>query len=530
MSFITFDRTQRNLLGYSIDDFAKADAKGRFVVETVSHLKLDSLFTRYSEQGADSFAPDMMLALWFYSYSNGITSTRELEELCHYDTRYIYISANLKPDHTTLSRFRQAHLDLLSEYFVQIVLLAQEGGITDLKHISIDGTKIKASASPKHGYKEDHLKRKIEAVRRDIKHYMAACDRAEQGLIETLDLESLQKEKKRLEALETKLLKSQKRLKERKKTIKPEYREKHQVNTTDPDARYMAKPNTPAYNGQLAVDDGHNFIVANDVNDAPNDQNEFAAMHQKTEENLPKDKDRHYTADSGYHSLEQLEYIEENKIDALIADRKPEIRSINSQTDSMESFLKENKKLQRKDFIYHSQHDYYECPAGEKLPRFGVKKNIVVYQAGNCSQCPLASLCVKKSGANRHITRDIREPLAEQMARKLATNQAKERMKTRAITVEPVFGNLKQNLGFDCFSLRGLIQVKGEFNLMCIAHNLNILFKYMQSKPITGAMAALNHAFTKHIAISKNRVAIFFYKMTRFSIFQFRLKYGTIQP
>ena len=530
MSFITVDRTQRNLLGYSIDDFAKADAKGRFVVETVSHLKLDSLFTRYSEQGADSFAPDMMLALWFYSYSNGITSTRELEELCHYDTRYIYISANLKPDHTTLSRFRQAHLDLLSEYFVQIVLLAHENGITGLKHISIDGTKIKASASRKHGYKEDQLKQKIETVRQDIENYMNLCDLTEQGLSKSHDLESLQKQKRRLEALEKKLLKGQQKLQQRKRTMKPEYRAKHQVNITDPDARYMAKPKTPAYNAQLAVDDAHNFIVANEVNDSSNDQNEFTFMHQKAEANLYADSKRQYTADSGYYSLEHLEYIENNKIDAIIADPKPDLRSIHSAPASTESFLKKNKKIQRKDFIYHSNEDYYECPAGEKLTRLRQKKNVVRYQASACSTCPLAFLCVKKIGSYRNITRDTRETLAERMAQRLTTDESKERMRKRATTVEPVFGNLKQNLGFGRFSLRSLTQVKGEFNLMCIAHNLNILFKYMQSRPITLAMAALNHAFTKHIAISKNSVAIFFYKMTRFSIFKFRLKYGTIQP
>jgi transposase len=66
----------------------------------------------------------MMLALWFYAYSNGISSTRVLEELSRYDARYIYVSADLKPDHSTLSRFRKAILDLLEEYFVQLIKLS----------------------------------------------------------------------------------------------------------------------------------------------------------------------------------------------------------------------------------------------------------------------------------------------------------------------------------------------------------------------------------------------------------------------
>lgn len=51
-------------------------------------------------------------------------------------------------------------------------------------------------------------------------------------------------------------------------------------------------------------------------------------------------------------------------------------------------------------------------------------------------------------------------------------------MKSRATSVEPVFGNLKSNIGFRRFNLRGLQKVKGEFTLMCIAHNINKLFQF----------------------------------------------------
>ena len=529
MSFITVDRTQKSVVGYSIEDFAKTDTKGRFVVETISSLNLGSLFTRYSSQGGDSFAPDMMLALWFYAYSNGITSTRKLEELCMYDTRYIYISCNLQPDHTTLSRFRQSHLDLISEYFVQIVLLAQEQGVTDLKHISIDGTKIKASANAKHSYKEDRLKSKIEAIRRDIKQYMAACEGAEQGLNETLDLESLQAEKKRLEALEKKLIRHQKKLQERKKTLKPEHREKHQINIVDPDARFMPKADGPSYNAQAAVDDAHNFILANDVIDDPNDQNQFSPMHQKVEENLPPDSNRGYTADSGYHSLKQLQYIKENNIDALIADPTPGNRSTNKKLPSIESILKQERKVERKDFSYHAQDDYYECPVGNKLTASGKNAKFTRYRACACSTCPIAKFCLPGKSKVKQIFRDHREGLAEEMEHKLQTDKAKKRMKTRATSVEPVFGNIKQNLGFRRFSLRGLAQVKGEFNLICIAHNLNILFKLMQPQRLTVAMAASSVALNQYIAISKNIMAIFLNTLVNLLIFPYRMKYRIVQ-
>jgi transposase len=118
MKFFAANRSQQNLLGYSVEDFAKSDAKSHFIVKTVSQLKLGELYNRYSNQGGEAYPPDMMLALWFYAYSEGNTSTRQIEKLCHYDTRYIYVSCNLRPDHTTLSRFRQNNLDLLENYFI----------------------------------------------------------------------------------------------------------------------------------------------------------------------------------------------------------------------------------------------------------------------------------------------------------------------------------------------------------------------------------------------------------------------------
>ena len=47
----------------------------------------------------------------------------------------------------------------------------------------------------------------------------------------------------------------------------------------------------------------------------------------------------------------------------------------------------------------------------------------------------------------------------------------------RKITVEPVYGNIKANLGFREFLLRGLEKVKIELNLVCIAHNLQKIWR-----------------------------------------------------
>lgn len=530
MKFFKANRSQQNLLGYSVEDFAKSDEKSHFIVETVSNLNLEDLYGRYSNQGAEAYPPDMMLALWFYAYSEGQTKTRQLEKLCHYDTRYIYISCNLRPDHTTLSRFRQNNLDLLEDYFLQIILIAEKEGILDLKHISIDGTKIQASSSVSKSVKEDQLKRKIDALRKDIKHYMQRCNWVDQGSTDDLSLEDLRQEKERLERLEKKLLERQMQLKARKQKLKPEHRKNHQINLEEPEARHMNAVNGPGYNAQIAVDNESKLIIANDTTDAPNDQNQFSSMHQKVEKNIQSDTKRTYTADSGYHSLDQLAYIEEQNIDATIADPAPQNRSTKSKSTSAATILKEKRKVQRKDFVYHTQEDYYECPAGKKLFYIENKGRSKVYRATKtaCVSCQLAPFCLSSKKRIKQIHRDKREPLAEKMNHKLQTDQSKFRMIRRSASVEPVFGNIKQNLGFRRFHLRGLEKVKGEFNLMCIAHNLNILFKTKQTRRLAAAIYAVSIKINQHIAISKIRVAIIFQKMAGVSMVPPKVRYAGI--
>lgn len=60
--------------------------------------------------------------------------------------------------------------------------------------------------------------------------------------------------------------------------------------------------------------------------------------------------------------------------------------------------------------------------------------------------------------------------------------ESKKIYSLRKITVEPVYGNLKENLGFRGFLLRGLEKVKIELNLVCIAHNLQKIWKLSREK------------------------------------------------
>lgn len=69
----------------------------------------------------------------------------------------MHLSGMQMPDHRTISDFRKNNIDLLKEYFVEIVHICQSAGMAALKSISIDGTKILASASNKKTRTKDVL-------------------------------------------------------------------------------------------------------------------------------------------------------------------------------------------------------------------------------------------------------------------------------------------------------------------------------------------------------------------------------------
>lgn len=503
MGFIAANRNQMGLFGYSLDDFVPAEAKCRFVVKIVQELDLSHLYADYSPQGGDAYDPATLLATWFFAYSEGVSSTRRLEALCGRDMHYIYVSANLQPDHTTLSRFRQRHAARLSDYFVQIIRLAMERNASEFRHILIDGSKFQAACSSRQNRGAKQLQAELGKVKAQIAEYLKRSELLDEEDADRQDLGEVRQKIESLQTLERTLSERQAQLEKRSRTLQTKDRSKHKINLVEPEARNMnqvnGRPAAPAYNAQLSVDADTQLIVAAQVNDAPNDRNEFSGQHAQVEDNLGADPQRQYTTDAGYHSLEQLEYADQRQVDAVIADPRPATRT---GTDTEPKHPgEEQAAFQRGDFRYDGKADEYECPAGGRLTYWYTEskrgRRIRRYRANACAECAQRERCMAgcKADTDRTIMRDEAEHLAEAMYRKATSPDGRHRLKERAMTVEPVFGNLKANLGFRRFRLRGMAKAGAEFLLMCIGHNLGKLHAIMERLRRDGAPA--NAALTK---------------------------------
>ena len=264
---------------------------------------------------------------------------------------------------------------------------------------------------------------------------------------------------------------------------KKETIENKKINLTDNDANYMKeragciKPN---YNSQIAVEEEHQLILANDVVTEANDLNQFSPMVDKIVSNT-KSHPQELKADAGYHSEKNIVLAEELESDVLIND--PNKNKVGSEED----------KYDKVNFIYDEERDVYICPEGKELVRKATSKGgRTIYTGNECSSCANKKRCTKKS-ENRTVTRKSNEKLIEQNREKLLSSEGKASYKKRMHTVEPVFGNIKHNLGYRSFLLRGLKNVQGEFTLMCIAHNIKKMFTWITNKKIPDNQ--LSHAF-----------------------------------
>jgi transposase len=147
--FKKYNPDQLFLLPPDMRSWLPEDHLARFVSDVVDRLDLTEMMDEYLhlEGERPGFHPSMMLKLLVYAYCMGVPSSRQIEKKTYEDAAFRVLIAGYHPDHTAIAKFRGHHLRALSEFFVQILLLAKEMGLVKLGYVALEGTKIKANAS-----------------------------------------------------------------------------------------------------------------------------------------------------------------------------------------------------------------------------------------------------------------------------------------------------------------------------------------------------------------------------------------------
>lgn len=136
------------LLPPSLNDWLPEDHVIFFVDDAVDSIDLSAVYESYSDlRGQPPYEPRMMVKVVIYGYMTGTRSSRRLEKALHEDVGFRVLSCNQQPDFWTISAFRRSHHKALGKLLAEMVKLAEKAGLVELKHVSVDGTKIKANAS-----------------------------------------------------------------------------------------------------------------------------------------------------------------------------------------------------------------------------------------------------------------------------------------------------------------------------------------------------------------------------------------------
>ena len=473
----------------------------RVVDEVINKVNIQPLMDAYSGNGTSSYHPQMLLKVVVFGYVSNIYSSRKLEAACRENVNFMWLSAMNYPDHNTINRFRGVRLkDALRQIFEQVVLLLAGEGLLSIEDIYTDGTKIEANANKytfvwKKAVQTN--KEKMKKALAEIWDYAQQVATHEDSLPDPPDFTELDSEKvqQTIDQL-NRVLSSKPGVDEKvKKKLGyatknypgkiAEYERKEAVlgernsySKTDPDATFMRMKDDHMRNGQLKaaynvqISTSNQFIVNYTLHPNPTDTTTLK-LHLQQHKASFGTSPKALTADAGYGSEENYELMATQEITAYV-----KYGLFDQQ---------QGKKYDKKypfapsALHYDQQGDRYICPMGQFMDFIGEAKRetsngyqqtLRRYRAQNCGSCPLNGACHKSKG-NRTI--EVNRNLnghKEKAYQLLNSEEGIRRRKKRCYDVEPVFGNIKQNHGFQRFMLRGKKKVSIEIGLLAIAQNI----------------------------------------------------------
>lgn len=412
-NFKSYDRDQRLLLPIDLREWVADDDLVHFIVEACERIEISAFHVSRTGSGKAQYHPRMMLALLVYCYASGIFSSRRIEQATYRHVSVRYITANTHPDHDTIATFRRINGAAFGSAFAQILLLAKETGLLQVGIVSVDGTKIDANASKIKSIRYDRICALREKLAADIADLMARAEAADNT--DSDDGLSLPDEIARRQTLKTKLDLAAKRLEEAAREDHdddpPPPKPDKQTNLTDPDSAIMRKSARheyrQAYNAQAIVDADGSQLVL--ATDVYSTTNDRHALDGLVEHLCDHvGTPATLLADAGYAGEQVVEALDARGIEPLIAISRQQAERV---------------------------YDFRPPKKPDKPPP------------------------------------KITAPWRVAMCEKLQTDEAKNKYRKRKQTVEPVFGIIKSVLGFTRFHLRGIKNVKHEWQLVALAYN-----------------------------------------------------------
>lgn len=509
MAFIKSYKNQEWLLPPRLEDLIPEDHICYFIDEIVDSIDFSSIEARYEGPGHPAYHPKIIIKLLITGMIDGVRSSRKIAKNVRENVVYMFLAGKLKPDFRTISDFRKNNQELIKFCFKEVVSIAKQLDMVGLESLCIDGSKIKANASTGRTLTKEELLFIDGFIKNEISKGIEE-DLTEDELYgedksgyETLKLREKIEEtnlKSRNGKLLRKILRDflegdevkRERIKETIDKAKSQIDQDSvdSVSLTDPESRFMKNKKgytEYSYNPQITVDSKYGIILANDVVQQCTDKEQLIPQIEKCEENVGKlPEGTKINADNGYYKTDNLRYLSDRKLDGYIPD--------NLSSQRLKGKIIEKNPFGKESFVYDPAKDEFICPANERITfRYSYfdrsrKSNVRIYKSkrSDCENCKYYDQCVKNKKGVRIIKSPGFEIETKIMADKFESEAGREEYKIRARTVERVYGDIKQNMGFREFRTRGTNKVEMEYNLVSTAYNLKRMWNVLKANARLG--------------------------------------------
>lgn len=497
--FKEYNQQQIQLLPPSLEELIPRDHLVRVVNQVVERLDISSIINQYEGGGASAYHPKMLIKVLLYGYAVKIYTGRKIAKALAQDVTFMWLAAYSKPDFRTINLFRSGILkDTVEDLFKELLLFLIDHAYIKIENYFTDGTTLRADANSNqviwkknsNRYK-DIAEAKCQELFKEIDQLNALEDQKygdgdleEMGnkpvskeavatgvekLNKVIENTSESRKKRKAESLKNKIIEQQEKIYKYQEQLEIG-QERSGYSKTDTDASVMMMKNKellPGYN--VLASSENQFITAVTTHQNPNDGACFKEHFESfvfTPESI--------TADSIFGTEQNYQLLEGADIESYL--KYPMFHKEDSKKIKDDPFRKEN-------FKYDPVSDTYTCPNSQPLcyartnedvhKKTGFKSHSKVYQADGCIACKMREQCTKSRENNRTIMINEQWGIYKALAhRNLHSEKGLQLRKRRGQEIETCFGDLKHNMGFRRFHLRGLRKVRTEVTIVAMAHNL----------------------------------------------------------
>jgi transposase len=427
-TFISWDVDQQWLFPPSVHELVPEGHLAHLVRDTVREsLDLSAILDPYDEdRGQPPYHPTMMTALLLYAYCQGVYSSRRIARACQERIDFMAVTAVQKPDFRTISDFRKRHLEALGALFGQVLTLCQAAGLVKLGHVALDGTKVKANASKHKAMSYGRMKKEEPRLAAEVKRWFKEAEAIDRSEDKKFGAD------RRGDELPDWVANRQKRIEKMREAMA----------ALEADAKAKA--------AQKKDKDGPSK----------------GGRPSKRAPGVPKDKAQRNFTDPDSRIMKTRDGFVQGYNGQLAVDAESQVIVAQDVTQSA------NDVQQLKPMVAQIKENT------------GRQTSELSADAGYCSENNIKELNRRRiegyiaTGRQKHGTisatseRKTSGTRTQAMQIKLRRTGHRSRYRLRKQTVEPVIGQIKEARGFRQFLLRGIEKVRGEWSLICTAHNI----------------------------------------------------------